>query len=411
MSTQTSRAARLANRNSSRARGRALFGPSLAEVTAHIEQTATQYRPKSTQTEYQRYVDEYLEFTAAIYDDKREDNRTVSVERAINFLTYTAERTKRPAKRGHRFVFDADDYKQVMGSLGQGDTASTDKLKCIDSYYAALVNFADDNTRQKLQASGDIKRLMKSIAPRRKVADRNSHQEKCNPELDAFGLPVQRELLEKYYWNFDSDCNRCLRAVAGNLRNRFCLLDTFQSLVRAESLWPGKLSDHYYQEYHAAGEPDPYTMLFRTLYVGKTNGADKGKSLTARSIRHLDPRFCSHGAYALYLFARFNAIDEEFDLTNNASWYDILGVTAVGDFTNEYSNVRIISGNNYYKSIDKALKQLGLHSSHKQHFGRGGGVAPLELAEVEQAEIKLLGNWDFGVYEKHYTIRMPLKAM
>ena len=326
MTSITSRAARAGNRQANKARGGARVGPTTNAVAAHIEQASIQYRPHSTQDEYKRYVAEYLQFCAAIYEDTRTDNRTVDVNRVTNFLVYHAERPKRTAKKGQRHTFSKEDYESVMNTVGQGQAAthSSNKLKSIDSYYAALVNFADDSMRQQIQACSKIKKLLKTIAPRRMVAERASHKEKTNPELDVFGVADQHNDLEQYYWDkYSLGCHN-RRTIAGNMRNRYTMLDTFQELVRAESMWPGKLSDAYHNEYHATGEPDPYDMLFRSIYVGKTNGADKGKILTARSIRHLDAKLCAHGAYAFYLFARFNAVDEYFDLSDNRQWFDIV---------------------------------------------------------------------------------------
>ena len=78
MSGITSRAARAGRRAQP-----AAIGPDISTITAHIEQTSIQYRPSGTTKEYDRLVEEYLQFAQEIYNDKRTDSRTLTVEHVV----------------------------------------------------------------------------------------------------------------------------------------------------------------------------------------------------------------------------------------------------------------------------------------------------------------------------------------
>lgn len=188
------------------------------------------------------------------------------------------------------------------------------------------------------------------------------------------------------------------------------MLDTVQALVRGESMWSINLSDYYLIRYHATQEPQEYTMLLSTIYVGKTNGENKGKALSRKSFRHKDPVKCGHGALALYLYARFLCHEEEFDLTNNKQWFNIKCCVA-HDQSRTYQNEVPITYQTFYTAMKDAYKDIGENPRHVVHFGRSEGPSLLELEEVEPNFIKLLGNWDLKVFEQHYSARMPFQAM
>ena len=99
-------------------------------------------------------------------------------------------------------------------------------------------------------------------------------------------------------------------------------------------MWKEELSDMVYYSNHFPGEPDPYEVMVRVLWEGKTNQKSTSKSFLAQCFRHIEPKQCAIGSKAMYLFARFRVTEEEFDFTNN-EWFKVKTSVALADRGNK----------------------------------------------------------------------------
>ena len=386
--------------------------PKPASLRRYIDSTREHYRPGGTSYHYNRAWQEFLEYGDSLH--KTRDLKVIAAtDNVVAYLTYHANRKKRSTRPRHP-LFNRADYDKVMAEVdkriekGEPEVPSSDRIKSIDTVISSILNKVPDDTRLKLQSSGRIKRLKEMIAPRRMEADRAANKEKVNPETEVFQAARIAQDMEKNMW---FHARSTLLDASVCLRNRYCFLDTLQSLVRGESLWKCTLSDHDYFCYPAQGEPTPYQMLFRTIHVGKTNSKLVGKPLTGRSMRHKDPTRCCHGGLALYLMGRFSVTKETFDLESNDSWFDVKTVVAMGDNARGFDGKKSLSAEVFTRSLKRSLEETGNSSRHTGHFGRSQGPGVLEMEECPQYQVRMLGNWGHDVYDKHYSGRMPLQAM
>lgn len=397
--------------------------PSLLDKAhAHIKISREELCPKGTQKEYQRIQREYLEYVFLVHGDTSKDSSTVTVDRATLFLTYSSLRPRRPkSQEAHKF--SKADYNEVMGKLRTSSespaphlTPSIERnLKSLDTYYAAILDLASDEMKLKLQQCTHIKNLRKQQAPKRFLADIANFEELNHSEIEALEMVHIFEDLEDHFWQKHANLPRSKKLnwgrMASSLRDRFCLLDSAANLTRGETYWNARLVDMYYTSHKVDEEPHAYPLLFRQINEGKTNGNDKGKALTARAMRHKNPKLCCHGALAYYLFARFNFSGEKFDLSSNPHWYEIKTIVATGDTSHAFDNTKGIHKNTYTDALAAAFKRLAISLKKKGHIGRSLGPGLLQLEEVCQLQIKELGRWMMDVFERHYSNGIPFPAM
>jgi HEPN domain-containing protein len=120
------------------------------------------------------------------------------------------------------------------------------------------------------------------------------------------------------------------------------------------------------------------------------------------------------GGLAFYLAMRFwlTGEFENFDFSDfleNKKWFNIKLLTDANRSDHDHSIA--MANDTYAKAIKVVLSKLGLSSNHWLHLGRTIGPKILELLEVEQDIIRLLGNWDPSTQESSYSTKLPMKAV
>jgi hypothetical protein len=141
--------------------------------------------------------------------------------------------------------------------------------------------------------------------------------------------------------------------------------------------------------------------------TGKTN---HGVKLYGRCLRHSNVFECGVGSFALYLCLRFEMsgeMDPPPDFSENKEWFDLKLLTDASKENNRQS----MSNDSYAKGIKKVLGELGIVSKHYVHLGRVMAPIYLEFLEVEQNDIRILGNWDPKTQESRYSTKLPMKAL
>lgn len=136
------------------------------------------------------------------------------------------------------------------------------------------------------------------------------------------------------------------------------------------------------------------------------------KSIYGRMIRHREVEMCGIGALGFYLLMRFENTGEleKLDFTDNKEWFDIkLMVDCKASSLEDLS--KSVNDSYYATAIKDVCRRLGLDAKHWIHFGRCMGPVRLEMEELDQQSIKLLGMWGMDCYDDRYSTKMPLKAM
>jgi hypothetical protein len=73
--------------------------------------------------------------------------------------------------------------------------------------------------------------------------------------------------------------------------------------------------------------------------------------------------------------------------------------------------VKTLHKNYYVSPICKCFNDLWIFASHYGHWGRAAGPVQLELSELDNELIRILGNWDAKVQETRYSSKIPVKAL
>ena len=426
------------------------YGPSLEEHSRHVRQFAQKSGSQSTKTQYGRKLQEYNEFSLALYG-----NTEITYERALKFLQFQAHRPMRiqreedsqtpgermaegdtpdgaskPGSRKRKFkktnklksakyVFNPQDYKDVMDHIQNevmdadvNEWVRTNRLASIEKYHSALVDAAPNDIRAQVKLGYEIKKLVDNVNKRAKMAKVDSHAEELCRVTEKFLYPELYPLIEEHLWN-EHVTGKNWKYLASTMRTRYIFLSTTQTCTRHEATVSCKLSAFEFLEVKLKGELKPYPVLIRNIYHGKNNQEDSATILQAKSIRHKDVELCEQGALAMYLFCRFHVHQEEFDLSNTKSWGNVRTTVALNVSSQKFQSTRFskMRSSTYYEKMTTVFAAHGKNASHVLHFGRSCMPVLLELAEVMTSVIEQLGNWEMDQFLKHYSLNMPWEGM
>jgi hypothetical protein len=147
------------------------------------------------------------------------------------------------------------------------------------------------------------------------------------------------------------------------------------------------------------------------MHTGKTN---HGQKLCGRSMRHEQVELCSVGAMAACLAMRFFLTSEfeNFDLNDfldNKKWFDVKLLVDANRADHDHS--KAMANDTHAKAVKSVLGKLGLHSNHWLHLGRTIGPKCLEMLDVEQDDIRQLGNWNPSTQESACSTKLPMKVI
>jgi hypothetical protein len=233
-----------------------------------------------------------------------------------------------------------------------------------------------------------------------------------NKITEKFQYPELYKLTEGHFWDENKGTSNW-KNLATSFCNRYTFLMSVQTCTRHEATLSCMLQAFEIAKIHLKGELEPYSILVRNIYKGKTNQNHSATVIQAKSIRHRDPKFCEQGALALYLFARFQVHDEEFDLSDNTKWLKVRTTVAVNNNKKQFASSRFrpMSPSTYYDKLAQVFQLFGYNVSHVIHFGRSCTPVLLEFAEVLTSLIEQLGNWQHTTYSKSYSLNLPWEAM
>ena len=432
------------------------YGPSLEEHEKHIRKISKRSGSKSTAKQYGRKTEEYDEFSQAIFGSTE-----ITVERVYKFLQFQAHRPKRtqvddtapehdfatafggnttnnmhnsgnpPRKRRRRlkktsrgasrkYVFCVSDYKKVMDSITedlQSDDnllmMATNRIQSIEKYYNAILDAASTEIHNQIKSHPSILKLVNNVKKRTKMLKVNGDcEEVCRVE-EKFRYPELYPKIEHYLWH-EHGHRKNWKFLAGSMRSRYTFLSTTQTCTRHEATVSGMLSAFNTVQLKLDQELEPYSILVCNIYAGKNNQEDSQTILQHKSIRHKDPKLCEQGGLAIYLFCRFYVTDEEFELDKLRNWKKVRTTVGVNQVRREqFLKKRFdkMSDSTYYDKISHVFEQIGSNASHVLHFGRSCIPVLLELAEVMTSSIDVLANWNFEVYNQHYSLNLPFDAL
>ena len=310
-------------------------------IQQHVTtQAMTTYRKSNTTIAYENRGKEFVEFCAHVYcRDAVVD--TVTPDKLYRFLFYHAYRAskkssgKRKAKPDDdddnnqndddRFIhFDAAEYDHIWKNHqdflnGKENVSKPDDPpnpvgpQTLTTYRSAVhhlweIQKAEGRNTYSWEEISDssVDALMKIVKARRQ----SSHDNNYNERLREAELPLtnigKEDAIEQWLWQQGNGGSaRCLPS----LRNRFIFLTTFNSLVRGESMFKGRLCDLFTVELPTESRDSEHMKALCILITtGKTATIDNKQ--IARVTRHRNVQQCAFGAMAMYLFHRFECSDE-----------------------------------------------------------------------------------------------------
>ena len=417
------------------------YGPTLEEHQAHVAMGLAHLGSTSTKEQYERKYQEYKEFAKVVFKDEE-----ITVERTLKFLQFQAHREMRVAKqtpdeavekagkkrkykskrmkksdktKAAKYVFKKQDYIKVMDHIRKNvvgvepeNWVTKNRLNSIEKYRQALLRFASDEVKTAIRACSAITTLVDNVNRRTKMAKVEFDDDCLNKITEKFKYPELYKLTEGFLWDENKTTSNW-KSLATSFRNRKTFLESVQTCTRHEATLSSMLQAYEIVRKKLDDELEEYSILVRNIYKGKTNQNDSATVLQAKSIRHLDPKFCEQGALAIYLFARFRVHDEEFDLSNNSNWLKVRTTVALNNNKKQFEKSRFqpMSQSTYYDKLAIIFQHFGYHVTHVVHFGRSCAPVLLEFAEVMTVLIEQLGNWQHTTYNKSYSLNLPWDAL
>jgi hypothetical protein len=355
----------------------------------------------------------------------------VTEEKLFLFLFYHSYRSKKKSGGGKRQAdgkrlpqeFDPADYDKVWGLFGstqlsEGESAPDPKdplgFSTVNQYKAAVRKEYDDQRTMNANAllweqvcTPRVKELMNMVSKRKSRIRRENFAEKLDQEFSPFTTLTQVPDIEEWMWHNGKDSPR---SAFSALRNRFAFLQTFTGALRHEALFHAELSDLLGLIVPKEVEDDLFIFIMQ-MDQGKTI-KEGGNRQLGRALRHKDVSLCPVGALGFYLFERFRLTGEmdggnRPDFRDNKAWFN----TKLLVHRSQEDKSKEIKKKNYTDKIRDCFKDLKICTSHYGHFGRVSAPVRLELEEVNQELIRILGNWDATIQEERYSSKIPVQAL
>jgi hypothetical protein len=355
----------------------------------------------------------------------------VNEEKLFLFLFYQSYRSKKKSGGGKRQSdgtrlaqeFDPADYDKVWSEFGtpqlaEGATAPDPEnplgFSMVNQYKAAVRKLYDE---QRIMCANSllweqvctprVHELMTMVGNRKMRIRRNNFSEKLDQEFTPFTTLTQFPEIEGWLWNHGKDS---ARSAFSALRNRFGFLQSFAGALRHEALFHAELSDLMGLIVPKKVEDDLFIFIMQ-MDQGKTI-KEGGSRQLGRALRHKDVSVCPVGALGFYLFQRFRMTGEMADgnrpdFCNNKDWFS----TKLFVHSTQEDKSTEMKKKNYTDMIRECFASLKIWTKHYGHFGRVSAPVLLELEEVGQELIRILGNWDATIQEERYSSKIPVQAL
>ena len=287
------------------------YGPTLSEHEQHIRTISKKSGSQSTNRQYANMMHEYYEFAEAIFG-----SREITLEAVFKFLQFQAHRplrvkeedppqgamtfksefggaapeddsSPRKRKRGTHFkktnrsnatkyVFKVEDYTSVMDHIMKDISGTevtewrqTNRLGSIEKYYSAIVDSAPHEICMQIKGSREIKKLVENVNRRKKMNMVDSDSNAVCRVTEKFQYPELYKLGEEQLWNeFGTGTN--WKRLASTMRTRYIFLSTTQTCTRHEATISCMLSAFEIVNFLFRLDLEPYQLVVRNIYVGKT---------------------------------------------------------------------------------------------------------------------------------------------
>jgi hypothetical protein len=256
--------------------------------------------PKNTSLAYSPKIGEFIQFCDYKYSRHDASSRyIVTCEKIYTFLFYQCMRDKRK-RGGYRKKKKSEDVEEVDTALAT--TFSPSDFKAVIKKYSSTtdagladwpepdnpVGYDTINTykssiknlweRQVARCSNnlswshvwtiDCKNLVKVVKERKAFIDKKNYVEKIDHEFAPYTAMEEVHRIEKALWKKGESGG--LRMAYAWLRNRFCLLNSLNGILRCESLYKAELSDLLCLQMKKQRDPHPLTLLIMQMATGKS---------------------------------------------------------------------------------------------------------------------------------------------
>ena len=377
-----------------------------------VEQINLLHRRKNTALAYDPKEREWYAFCDHRYGSliAVHSRYTVTATKLFQFLFYHSFRTQSKMggkTRDQSHAFDSVDFDLVTGVYNDhvrrntvdasyqipdpenpvGFSQLNTYSSTVRNIWSTQVSRHSNNLSWDLIHDGRVKGLMSMVQKRRPRIKQARYDEKVDDHFEPFQSLGQFGGIEEWFWE---EGKKTRHACFASLRARFTLLWCYNGVLRSESMFLGGLSDLVDFSARRRDFSDPMEIAVMNMLTGKT--IDSEGVQYGRALRHLDPCRCAVGALGIYLLYRFHYSGEMSeanrpDFTKNETWFDIKLLTN-GSTT---GNTKEMTKRSYTDKMKECFKALFIFSSAFGHWGRIGAPPKMELEEVPQDFIRILG--------------------
>ena len=256
--------------------------------------------------------------------------------------------------------------------------------------------------------NNNLKVLNKLVKERAPAIRKALCMEKHNAFTPYTVVTKLAEIEEHFWMAVGNTTNR--RCLNSRLRYRMCFLMLTSTVMRSESVFKADVSDFFTLKVPMK-KKDVHQMDIQINQIshGKTT---HGKLQYGRAARHKDVTRCAIGATAFYMMNREDVSGEFGNLTlanwmDNRSWFfkKFLVDASCSDTEKEMTN------DGYGDSLRDILVTLRLPTTKILHLGRNAGTKQMDCDEVDEGEVRKMGQWNQSIYDQSYSSKLPMMAI
>jgi hypothetical protein len=374
----------------------------------------------NTKKAYDPKIKEYEEFCDKVHgDDKHKYMLTET--KVLQFMYYLSYRDQK--KRGRRKKsdpkanekFDLEIFNTLMEEARAGILPNPKRpiaWQTFGVYKAVFRRIHASQVANYGQAGGvrgfefiwtkSVQDIHKHVIKRRPLVKKMNHDEKIPSSFEPYQLVEKYEEIEQELWqSSDVTCTR-VRSVHTQLKHRYCMLHLTTGLLRSESAFLAEMSDFtgIFAPKRDSRDAHQIYIMVNVIPEGKTNSA---QPIYGRAIRHKNVKLCCIGALSFYLTYRIHNTGEFANMTtdqwaDNSYWFDIKLLTDIQNMDNKTK----IQNDSFGKRIKEISHKLNISVSKNLHLGRNLGSRTLDFLELDEGEIRRMGQWNPSTFDNAY---------
>jgi hypothetical protein len=122
--------------------------------------------------------------------------------------------------------------------------------------------------------------------------------------------------------------------------------------------------------------------------------------------RHKEPLLCTIGAIAFYFWLRFDFNGEAWPRFHDGDTWQSIRILK----NSRRAQFKKLTYSAQLKACKSAFEGLGIKETHWTHISRTTGLQMAEQLDVPDAQLRLMGGWDYSKMVQYYSSKIARKG-